>query len=371
MFVPHAMTAPLSDATKCSRAPWSCSLDARRLYGYTSPTPKGLKILRSATVASGHAVWRGSLLLRATIVCAIAIAFVILATVARSATVRVFAGVFPVIAIAVWYVLREVRVAQKLVVEIELPHAIWPSQACPTLLQALEKIPALRRDPAPTCDVLRLTASGVVYGISFDVADRSDAAQIRSRVLTRTWHVMQREHYFAHEPQSASRVATALSALDATPLFVSVPTDVKEEMSRAAEVQLWQRGERIFEQGADADACFIVSKGSLGVYVAEEGAEIHVATLQPGDLFGEMSLLTGGTRLATVSAEEDSELVRIEMSSLHSMLSRFPNLVQLLVETVAARRDELELAVQSLSSRAPKPAANPVVANVSGPSFPS
>jgi CRP-like cAMP-binding protein len=171
------------------------------------------------------------------------------------------------------------------------------------------------------------------------------------------WHAMQRERYFAHEQRSATDTAVALAALDATPLFVSVPTEVKEEMSRAAEIQLWDRGERIFEQGSAADACFIVSRGRLGVYVSEGDAEIHVAALQAGDLFGEMSLLTGGTRWATVRAEEDAELVRIDVSALNSALSRFPDLVQSLAETVAARRDELEEARQSLVRQTPDPSA--------------
>jgi len=138
--------------------------------------------------------------------------------------------------------------------------------------------------------------------------------------------------------------AVAMATLDATPLFATLPRPLKQYMAESAEIAFNSRGENVVEQGADADSCFIVRRGLLSVHISNGASEMQVALLRDGDLFGEMSLLTGEPRWATVRAEEESEVVRMHASALRKALIHSPELVHVLAETVALRQDELQRA---------------------------
>lgn len=253
-------------------------------------------------------------------------------------------------------VMHAVRNEPLVRVEVEISHEILPSHAREVLLGALRDVDGVRHDRPWSCDLARLNAGSVVYEVTFAVRDDAPP-DIRSRALTRMWHAMQRDGHLFGKRTESGHPEVALAALDATPLFVQLPEDMKEEMASGAEIELWDAGERVVEQGSSGDSCFIVRRGRLGVHVSNGQKDVHVATLQQGDLFGEMSLLTGEPRWATVQVEEDAELVRFHATALKTALHRSPELVQLLAETVASRRDQLlearELLEQHPSSTLP------------------
>ncbi|MGZ5443446.1 MAG: cyclic nucleotide-binding domain-containing protein [Thermoanaerobaculia bacterium] len=221
-------------------------------------------------------------------------------------------------------------------VTVEMPHEIPPERARKILLDALGNIEGLRNHQSSVCRVVGLGTAATVFEIACIPDDAAESPAVRSRILTRLWHARQREL-----SRDSDEGAAVLDALDATPLFVSLPAEIKEVMAADAEIEFWDAGEEVVRQDSPADACFIVRRGGLGVHVSNGSSTTRVATLAKGDLFGEMSLLTGEARWATVRTDEDSELVRIRPSALTTALKRSPELVQLLAETVATRRDAI------------------------------
>lgn len=135
--------------------------------------------------------------------------------------------------------------------------------------------------------------------------------------------------------------SVSLATLDATPLFTALPQTLKEHMAEASQIEICRAGDRVVEEGAPADSCFIVRRGRLHVFVRDGDSQISVAELREGDLFGEMSLLTGEPRWATVTAKDDTEVIRIHASALRKALIHSPDLLHDLADTVAVRRDEL------------------------------
>ncbi len=71
------------------------------------------------------------------------------------------------------------------------------------------------------------------------------------------------------------------------------------------------KGVTIFHEGDPGDAMFIVESGSVGIVKEVEGETIRLATLNGGELFGEMAIIDGGKRMASAVAEEDSVVLRI------------------------------------------------------------
>jgi CRP-like cAMP-binding protein len=97
---------------------------------------------------------------------------------------------------------------------------------------------------------------------------------------------------------------------------------------------------------------FMLLKGEADVFVTVDGHDSHVATLKAGDYFGEMSLLTGEPRSATVCATRDCEMWEVEKAVLAELLQENETLVQKLGELLAKRRMETEGVVAATSERA-------------------
>ncbi len=125
------------------------------------------------------------------------------------------------------------------------------------------------------------------------------------------------------------------------PFFQCLSDEQASRIIGSACLLLFGRGEKIVEQGLEGDSMFVLVRGTADVHVrqpGETGETAAVATLQPGDYFGEMSLLTGETRSATVMALADCEVLEIAKSHLAPMLQENTQLMQNLSEMLARRR---------------------------------
>jgi CRP-like cAMP-binding protein len=102
------------------------------------------------------------------------------------------------------------------------------------------------------------------------------------------------------------------------------------------------RGEKLIQQGERGESMFILVNGQANVVLHKNGTDMHVASLSEGDCFGEMSLLTGEPRSATVLAHTDCEVVEIGKPVLARSLKDHPELLEKLSELLAKRRLETE-----------------------------
>jgi len=82
------------------------------------------------------------------------------------------------------------------------------------------------------------------------------------------------------------------------------------------------QGAMIFEQGADADAAYLIVEGDVEIYRGKGARQVGVATLGRGDILGEMSLIDGQPRTATARALGDVELLVIRPDDLTKRLER-------------------------------------------------
>src|SRR5271168_3536757 len=97
-------------------------------------------------------------------------------------------------------------------------------------------------------------------------------------------------------------------------------------------------GWTLFHEGEAADAMYAVVSGSLGVTVrSSEGREITVAHIHAGETVGEMALLAGGLRSATVVAIRDTEVLRLERAGCERLVEQHPKSMLLLISLLAQR----------------------------------
>lgn len=107
--------------------------------------------------------------------------------------------------------------------------------------------------------------------------------------------------------------------------------NVKECGGRLERVH-FAAGERIFAQGDGGDAAFIVHRGRVALFQHHDGHRVEVATIGPGDIFGEMAVLDGGHRSASAVALEDCTLARVPQAVFQRKLDGSDSFVKALIE---------------------------------------
>ncbi len=110
------------------------------------------------------------------------------------------------------------------------------------------------------------------------------------------------------------------------PLFSSIPEKQLLEIAAQGEILFMEKGETIFHEGDAGDSMYIIKSGSVGVYGMAEDSEVFVAALHRGDFFGEMALLTGKPRSATIRVILDAHLYRFAKTGFDFLLKRNPSL---------------------------------------------
>jgi CRP-like cAMP-binding protein len=113
-----------------------------------------------------------------------------------------------------------------------------------------------------------------------------------------------------------------------------------ENVLRHAQIHRYGRGERLIQEGDQSDSMFIMLRGEAAVSVAKNGTGVRVGVMRQGDCFGEISLLTGEPRSATVRAEGDCEVMEISKPVMAEVLRDSPQCLTALSELLAKRRLE-------------------------------
>src|SRR3954468_2517777 len=116
-------------------------------------------------------------------------------------------------------------------------------------------------------------------------------------------------------------MSTSVPLADAA-LFGALPERIQEELLAAAEPVTIAAQEWLFREGDPADRLFFVVSGRLRVGVERDGGFQVVRLLGPGSAIGELAILTGSRRSASVRAVRDSELLRLDGERFLELLAR-------------------------------------------------
>lgn len=114
-----------------------------------------------------------------------------------------------------------------------------------------------------------------------------------------------------------------------------------DTLAASAKVRQFARGDKLMREGELGQSLFLIGEGKVHVLVHERGGDQNVATLGPGDIVGEMSLLTGARRSATVRAANKVTAVEIAKDDLSPLLTGSPKLVEKFATMLEQRLGEL------------------------------
>lgn len=147
--------------------------------------------------------------------------------------------------------------------------------------------------------------------------------------------------YTAGLPEAAG---AEISRLRAVPLFAGLSEGSIPALAAQARAQHCAPGEDVVRQGEPGDRMFVVDSGSFEVLVAGPGGERRVDTLGTGDFFGEMAMLSGAPRNATVRATTSGRLFALTAPDFTALLESHPSIRAEVEQVVQARASALAAA---------------------------
>jgi CRP-like cAMP-binding protein len=133
-------------------------------------------------------------------------------------------------------------------------------------------------------------------------------------------------------------------------LFADLDAAQLQMLSRLASVRHVAAGVPILREAEPGDLFFALVRGEVKVFVdSPEGREVVLTHLQAGDFFGEMALLEGEARSASVTALVESELVAISRDDFFALLARDFSLTKKILQTMSARLRRANGVIESLA----------------------
>ena len=121
------------------------------------------------------------------------------------------------------------------------------------------------------------------------------------------------------------------------PLFAGVDAPTLAECAGLLSLRRYRKGETIFHQGDTGDALFVIESGAVKIVLPSPGGEEEaiIATLRPGDWFGELALGDGADRSATAIAHEATAAYRLNRRDFERLMDSKPQLRVALLEALA------------------------------------
>lgn len=133
-------------------------------------------------------------------------------------------------------------------------------------------------------------------------------------------------------------------------LFANLPEKSLEDLEKLSVLRRYPKNTILFMEGDESTHLYVIQKGKVSVSVAgDDGREVILNYMGEGEYFGELSLLDGKPRSATVRTVMPCEFIAVSRSSFQDLLKTNPDFVLVVVEEVTKRVRELTESVKDLA----------------------
>ena len=252
---------------------------------------------------------------------------------------------------------------------IGITYAAIPSEVHAVLGAAAADAPGVLPSPAARARTKSFGESSILYEVLFFVDDFARSLDVDGAVADRIYHALEQHGIAVPFPTRAvllapptptgekkrdderARIARVMGALE---LMQRLPEDSRGVLIERAALRRHGPGETVVRKGDPSREMFIVERGALAVEVPRDPEGVsEVAQLVAGEYFGEMGLLTGEVRSATVRAKTVCDLVVIDQDAFHQVLAAHPEVIEHMGGLLASRQAGLEAAAASDERRPP------------------
>jgi small-conductance mechanosensitive channel/CRP-like cAMP-binding protein len=250
---------------------------------------------------------------------------------------------------------------------VQAPYEIAPPRVHEALLSVVTDVDGILSTPAPGVQTRNFAESGIDYRFTYFVEDFLQGDRIDSEIRQRIWYALQRARISIPFPIRTVQMYTVTPEVntEATKLEVArrkasllrvdflrlLPEESLDRLASLSRTLPFMPGEPVIRQGNPGSELYIVQRGELAVDVGrdETHSVAELARLGPGEFFGEMSLMTGESRSATVRAFTECEIVEVSKEAFQTVIASEPRFVEAITRVLAERQSKIE---ENLTARA-------------------
>jgi small-conductance mechanosensitive channel/CRP-like cAMP-binding protein len=230
-------------------------------------------------------------------------------------------------------------------------YSASPTKTIHLIRDVVRQVENVSNKIRPIVRIRNLGDSGLDWEIKYWLDDYTKYNDTDALVRQRVWYAFQRENiHFAfptrtifHENQSlepdfVESVNEIFERLSDVEIFEPLSDEETQKLAESCEAKIFSPNEPIVRKGQDGSSMFVVHRGAVNLQVLENGFSKTVATLREGEYFGEMALLTGQPRSATVVASGETEVLEIRHDALKPLFEKNPYLIEEFTKTIESRQ---------------------------------
>ena len=214
-----------------------------------------------------------------------------------------------------------------------------------TITRAVAATDSVEQTPPPEVLIKSFGESAIEYDVRFWITDYEHLPQITDAVLARIWYSLKRDgleipyptrdvfmHTLPedHETRAQEKLRRdVLAELRSLAVFKPLSDLQVEQLAQSARLHRFAAGEVLVQQGDQGDSLYTIKSGRVRVAARAANGQVNIlASLGCGDFFGEMSLLTGEPRSASVIAEIETEVVVVAKADFAAVLQADISIVE-------------------------------------------
>lgn len=219
-------------------------------------------------------------------------------------------------------------------------------------------VPLLERDleKYPTNTRLMLQYADALAGVgrvtdALDAYERTAAAYDSGGLVVQAIAVRKKAEKIRSELPAA--LDTTPRPVPGGPFFEVLSAEERQAVAERMVLEEYSEGSLVLSEGDQGTSMYVIASGSVNVYTAgRDGKQVLLARLGTGDFFGEVSVLSGKPRTATITATEPTTLLRLDREQLADVIREHPRVREVL-EAFCRRRAEhtVEALIENLRKR--------------------
>ncbi len=237
---------------------------------------------------------------------------------------------------------------------VTVSRSVSPELVRRLILEASLKSSLILDEPSPAIKVWDTEEHPIKYMVFVHCENYRNYYSAKDEILRHSWSLFTKAGFnFAASPQDlevrrgepheASEIEAAV-LLREIPLLQPLDDLERSRLARDGIIHSWNPGDEIIAENSIGDSMYIVLTGMVQVQrTMEDGKTMDLARLGTYDYFGEMSLLTGEKRSASVIAHTECQVIEIAKSSFEPLMATRPELVEEIAGLMAERKLKSEL----------------------------
>lgn len=238
---------------------------------------------------------------------------------------------------------------------IGLEYGVPYNKVKQVILDVVKEHPKVLDRPRPRVRLFDYGDFAITYEIRLWHNNYANEPQLKADINQQLWYALRRNNiripfpirdvFHGHverghmKKQSLSLRTEARAIMETIPILTPLSDEEMTDLAGSVSIELFGEGERIVKEGEDGDSMYIIRSGACeATQIMENGKIKLLSKMHQGDFFGEISLLTGEKRSATITAVQDTSLIVIKKQIFSKFIVANPVISEQIAEVVVKRR---------------------------------